>query len=433
MNHSNNADGHGSAEHIDQAKRTPRMPWLILTLPLVMVGLILLFSPNFKITDRVRTAPLGGDFLQEWVGAKVFEMGEEQQLYDLKYVQAVQHDLALVGFEWPEEDYFPMVYPPFYYASLQSLSSFSYPVASRIWAVLSALALSISGLLLYWFYPPCRRVFGVCFVAALIFVPLLNCFNMGQKSTFLLLILSGTFVLLHNKRPFLAGVVFGLIIFKPHFGIVIGLTMLLKGQWKFAFGALAVVSLAFGYSWLYHGLLVSDYVRVISEMSDYVQTGGYRLSDSHSLWGTAQLTFGWLQPVIVKTIAAVLSLVVIGLLWRVMQGRIETDSPRFTRQFAAMVFAMVLLSPHFYGYDLTILLLPMLLIVSSYAPGTWRLNVLDLSLGIVLLGIFVFAGLFAQIAGVTSVQPSIFLMAAALTLLGLSLAGGARRLPDFND
>jgi hypothetical protein len=73
------------------------------------------------------------------------------------------------------------------------------------------------------------------------------------------------------------------------------------------------------------------------------------------------------------------------------------------------------------------------LIVSSYAPGTWRLNVLDLSLGIVLLGIFVFAGLFAQIAGVTSVQPSIFLMAAALTLLGLSLAGGARRLPDFND
>ena len=253
---------------------------------------------------------------------------------------------------------------------------------------------------------------------------------MGQKSTFLLLILSGTFVLLHNKRPFLAGIVFGLIIFKPHFGIVIGLTMLLKGQWKFALGALAVVSIAFGYSWLGHGRLVSDYFRVISEMSDYVETGGYRLSDSHSLWGAAQLTFGWLPASVVKTITVVLSLIVVGLLWRVMKGKIETDSPRFTRQFAAMVFAMVLLSPHFYGYDLTILLLPMLLIVSSVAPGTWRVNVLDLSLGFVLLGIFVLAGLFAQIAGVISVQPSIFLMAGALTLLGLSRSSHGARLAD---
>lgn len=409
-----------SAEVHAKEQHRQKTPWLILTLPLVLVCAILFFSPNFKSVAGVRTAPPGGDFLQDWVGAKVFAMGEEHQLYNLNHVQELQHDSAVVGFDWPKEEYFPMVYPPFYYASIQSLASFDYRVATIIWAVLSGLALSVSGFLFFQFYPPCRRVFGICFVAALVFVPLLNCLKMGQKSTFLLLILSGTFVLLHNKRPFLAGVVFGLIVFKPHLGIVIGLTMLIKGQWKFALGAMAVVSIACSYSWLSHPQLIRDYARVVSEMSDYVQTGGYQLVDSHSLWGAAQLTFSGLPASAVKWLAAAMSLVVVVLLWRAMRGKIKTDSPGFARQFAAMVIAMVLLSPHFYGYDLTILVLPMLLIVSSYAPGTWRENVVDRRLGFVILAIFALAGLFAQIAGMIHVQPSIFLLAAALLLIGIS-------------
>ena len=419
MNHSNDTQRNTSIENRDQTKQLKKTRLLILALPLVLVGLILWFSPNFRTVQGMRAAPLGGDFLQEWVGAKLFQIGEEQHLYDLQYVQELQHDSAVVGFDWPAEDYFPMVYPPFYYWSLQSFASFTYPVASIIWALLSALAFSISGFLLYQFYLPCRRWFGICFLAALFFVPLLNCFNMGQKSTFLLLILSGTFVLLHRKRPFLAGAVFGLIVFKPHLGIVIGLTMLLNRQWKFGLGALGVVGIAFCCSWLNHPQLVRDYVGVVSEMSNYVQTGGYQLADSNSLWGATQLTFWWLPGNIVKVIAAALSLVVVALLWRIMQGKIETDSNRFARQFAAMVMAMVLLSPHFYGYDLTLLLLPMLLLVSSTTPGSWRTHALDRRLGFVLLGILVLAGLFVPIAELAQFQPSILLITTALALIAL--------------
>ncbi len=429
MNHSKNAEGGAFAEHLDPAKRQPPTPWLILALPLVFIGLVLCFSPNFKSVDGMRTSPLGGDFLQEWVGAKLFERGEENKLYDLEYVQAFQHDSSMVGFDWPEDEYFPMVYPPFYYASLRPLSRFRYPVSSIIWAVLSGLAFSISGFLLFRYYPPCQPVFGRCFVGSLVFVPLLNCFNMGQKSTYLLLILSATFVLLHRNRPFLAGTVFGLIVFKPHLGVLIGLTMLLKRQWKFALGALAVVVVVFCCSWLNHPRLIRDYAGVVSGMGEYVQTGGYQLADSNSLWGAAQLTFGWLTASSVKMIAAGLSLLIVGLLWRVMQGRIETGSPRFSRQFAAMSVAMVLLSPHFYGYDLTVLLLPMLLVISTFAPGAWRANLVDRSLGIVWLGIFVLAGMFSQIATVIQIQPSIFLMTAALVLLGWDRSGD-EQCPD---
>lgn len=398
----------------------PPTPWLVLALPLVMVGLILLFSPNFQQIEGMRPGPFGGDFLQEWVGARLFLTEQQTHLYDLSYVQTLQHDPELVGFEWPAEDYFPMVYPPFYYAFLQPLSELAYPVAARIWVLVSALAFSFSGFLMFRFYQPCQRVFRVCFASTVIFVPLLNCFNMGQKSTFLLLILTGTFVLLHHKRCFLAGLVFGLIVFKPHLGIVIGLAMLLKGQWQFALGAIVVVVAAFGYSWVDHSALVIDYLQLVARLGNYVQTGGYNLADSHSLWGASQLTLGWLPSILVKWIAAALSLLVVRILWVNLRGPIDVASAGFSKQFAALVLAMALLSPHFYNYDLTILLLPMLLVVSSFPEGQWRATNHDRALGFLLLGIFVMAGLFGQIADVIRVQPSLFLTTAALVLLGIS-------------
>jgi hypothetical protein len=226
--------------------------------------------------------------------------------------------------------------------------------------------------------------------------------------------------LLHHRRPFAAGAVFGLMAFKPHLGIVIGLTMLLKRQWGFAAGAILMVAIQCGASWLAYPQLWHDYFGVISGMGDYVQTAGYLLFDSHSLWGATQLAFSWLSPLGVKVIAALVSLLVVGLLWRVMRGTIETSSTRFALQFAAMVFATVMLSPHFYTYDLTILLLPMLLIASSYAPGQWRAKPVDQTLGFLLIGVFVLAGLFSQIAELTGVQFSILLMIAVLVLLGLT-------------
>jgi len=408
----------------------PTPPWIILALPLVFAIVMLLISPNYQFVSGMRTGPLGGDFLQEWIGAKMFETGVEERLYDLPFVRSFQHDPELVGFEFPQEDYFPMVYPPFYYATLQPLSRLRYPVASRFWMVLSALAFSLSGWLLYRFYPPCRSVFGVCFVSALVFVPLLSCLNMGQKSTFLLLILVGSCIRDSHRKPVSAGVVFGLIVFKPHLGVVIGLTMLLKGQWRFALGSLAVVGCALGYSWLNHEQLLRDYFDVILGMGDYVQTGGYQLVDSHSLWGAAQLTFGWLSKRAVKLIAGALSVIVIVLLCRVMRGKIETNSPGFARQYSAMILATVMLSPHFYGYDLTLLLLPMILIVSSRAPRQWGTSQIERNLGFVLLGMFVLAGLNRQIAELTHIQPSIILMVAVLVLVGLNRHDGSWKAAD---
>ena len=136
--------------------------------------------------------------------------------------------------------------------------------------------------------------------------------------------------------------------------------------------------------------------------------------------GATELLFGWVSPRWVKVIAVALSLLVVVVLWQVMRGPIVVDSPIFARQFSALVLATVVLSPHFFIYDLVILLLPMLLIVSSFGSGEWRTHSINQSLGLVLLALFAIAGLCSEIAGATRIQPSIALIIAAIVLIGMT-------------
>lgn len=68
------------------------VPWLVLGLPILIAGLIFFVSPNFRTNEELRTAPLGGDFLQERIGATVLSGEQASQLYDAQYIDALQHD-----------------------------------------------------------------------------------------------------------------------------------------------------------------------------------------------------------------------------------------------------------------------------------------------------------------------------------------------------
>ncbi len=394
------------------------VPWLTLCLPLLIAALIFSFSPNFRVTEGMRTAPLGGDFLQEWIGAKVLLGDQSSQLYEKQYVDSLQHDPQTVGFEWPASNYFPMVYPPFYYSLLRPMASLDYATASRLWLGLSAVAFSMVGWLVFRFYPASRDYIFAYVLAAVLFVPVLNSLVMGQKSVFLLLILLGVFLLLRHQRPFLAGLVFGMIVFKPHLGLVIGLAMLVKRQWAFAVGAVFVVVSLVAYSWFFQGGLWGDYLEVVSQMNNYLQTLGYQLEDAHSLWGAVTLTFHTQSPWLSKIITLLLSLTVVVLLWRAAGESVALNSDAFARQFSAMIVATVLLSPHFYGYDLTILLLPFLLILSTTNLERWRDRRSERSIVILVLVCFSLSGAFSEIARFIHVQPSTVLLFAMLMLLG---------------
>ena len=282
----------------------------VFTVCLVLVALVVNASPNFQTIDGVRAAPLGGDFLQDWVGGSIVQSEHKDHLYDKDYFRKVQHDPDLVGFEWNQQKYYPPLYSPGYYLVVSPLSTIPYQFSVYIWLLFSILCLGATFCLLYWGNAENRRVLLWFVIASVLFSPLLLCLNIGHKSTFILLALTVTFLLLKSERSFLAGLSFGLIAFKPQLLMVLLLVMLLRRDWKFIVGFSTT-----GVAWLAACLIAGpnltlDYFAVLLGSTDYSQNLGYDFAMSQSIWSFVEsattshsLPFG-------KVIAGLLCLVV---------------------------------------------------------------------------------------------------------------------------
>lgn len=347
---------------------------------LAIAGCLYGFSPNFRYASGPAAGPYAGDFLQEWLGGWIVQSGDWNRFYDVPYAYGLQHDERLVGFAWNADEYLPIVYPPFYYLVISPLSLVPLHWAAWIWAGLMLAALGAALWLLYDGLPRPSNVtrpnkldglgrpsyWPWLIPAAVLFVPVLESLSSSQKGTLCLLILTGTFTLWNRRRPLTAGMAFGLLAFKPQLVLVIAIAALWKRQWRFVAGgaitggALAGLSLAMGAD------VCEQYVRFALGAGQYMRTSGYDLYKSHSVWGFAALLFGSDGGITAKAFGLALAGLVVWQLSKVLRGRLAPGSDRFAVQFAALVVATVLLAPHLFTYDLTILLLPMAMVVGHY-------------------------------------------------------------------
>lgn len=260
-----------------------------------------------------------------------------------------------------------MVYPPYYYWLVSPFSYFPYRWSAIAWTVLSTAIFALAGCLLYFSHPPLRNNAWPLMLAMTAFAPWIIALNMGQKSTWILLLFVAAYGLFSRDLRFLAGMVFGLVAIKPQLGIVVGLAMMLNRQWAFAAGGAVTMMGLLVLTQCLDTIWLSDYENLLRSMGDYASTGGYQLHESHSLVGGLKFVFpsalnSWLYP-LALTLAAVVVLMVS---WD--RGISRTEEPSLDRtalQFSNLVFGTVLVSPHLYTYDLTILLLPIVLVVSS--------------------------------------------------------------------
>ena len=325
---------------------------------IVMVGL-LLCSPNYQAAnqdfEQPISYPLGGDFLQEYVGGRlILNPAKRDHLYDAATFQDTQHDAQVVGFTWDQEQFFPAVYPPFWYSAVSPLSNLPYLVASRVWLVLMTLTLVTA----VWILNRYANVPAPVVIVMCLSAPVIQNLSAGQKGTLLLLILSVSYVLLRKRKDFWSGLVFALIAFKPHLAIVIGLWMLVSRNWRWCVGAFSGLAVLVISSLVISPNLVSNYVNVVAGFGDYVQSGGYELNESFSCWSFWQQLIR--NTVGAKVFTGITSLLVFGAsLWvfRLRLGSTVT-STQIDRSFSAMVIVTMLTSPHLYAYDLTMLLLP---------------------------------------------------------------------------
>jgi hypothetical protein len=266
--------------------------------------------------------------------------------------------------------------------------------------------------------PPDDALLRWLLPASLLFMPVIESLSSSQKGTLCLLLFTATLALWQRGRGVSAGIIFGLLAFKPQLALVIALAAMWKRDWRFIAGGLAT-----GVALVALSLLVSvdasrAYIRFALGAGDYMQTSGYDLWKSHTVWGFGKLLAphdAWLATSIGFALASGTVYFAMRLI-RGFGGRWDATSPLFRLQFAGLLMVTVLLSPHLFTYDLTVLLLPMAIVLHEALTTQRSVREKRLAIGLTLL-LFALPAISTGLAARYGLQLTVPLMLAYLALI----------------
>jgi len=287
--------------------------------------------------------PLGTDFSNVYAAGTYVLEGNPDAPFD----PGVQHarEQAIFGAATP---FYGWHYPPYFLFVAAVLALLPYGLALFVWQavtlglyllVIRAIVSSVRGGATFdWL------LLALAFPAVLI--------NVGHgHNGFLTAALLGGGLLCLDRRPLLAGILFGLMAYKPQFGLLIPITLAAGGYWRTIFAAAATVALltlaatlAFGVQ-VWHAFLVgAEFTRsVVLEQGD---TGWHKIQSIFSwarMWGASvPLAYG-IQAVMTLTVAAATAW-----LWR------DKTAPQSVKAAALCIGAM-LATPYTLDYDMMVL------------------------------------------------------------------------------
>ena len=189
------------------------------------------FANGVWLRDRTGAAKLM-DFLPMWAAGHEAASGAPRLAYDPDAMRQLQ--LTVAGLR-DSSAHFNFNYPPHFLLVLAPLGALPYLVAAFIWlAAQLCVFLGIVYLLLH------RRA-AVSIAAAM---PLTLWGAYTVQDGFLTAALIGGSLYSIERRPAVAGILLGLLSYKPHLGILFPLVLLCAGRWRvFASAALTVVGL----------------------------------------------------------------------------------------------------------------------------------------------------------------------------------------------
>ncbi|HVH80009.1 MAG TPA: glycosyltransferase family 87 protein, partial [Stellaceae bacterium] len=222
-----------SLDVIRDARWLTRQRALRWSFGLVAMSLILIGA---HVIDHTRTGlingsgeQLGVDFINYWSGARFGANGEAARAYDLAAFDEFQR--SVIG---PAAQFKMYVYPPVAMMLSLPLATLPFVCALIAWTALGA------GFCLW----SLARVIGYRLAALATFgapAAFLNILT-GQNGYFTAGLL-GTGLAVLERRPILAGVLFGLLAYKSHLGVLLPLALILGGYWRTVAAAAATVAI----------------------------------------------------------------------------------------------------------------------------------------------------------------------------------------------
>ncbi|TJW18100.1 MAG: DUF2029 domain-containing protein [Mesorhizobium sp.] len=285
--------------------------------------------------------PIATDFLAFWGAGKFVLQGHAADAYNWEIHKSVSSAESGAVFD----GYYSWQYPPTFLVVTPALALVSYPAALVSWMAF--------GITLYAF--ALRLIGGTCIaiLAAMAWPPVLWNTAVGQNG-FVTAALLGAAIASIEKRPALAGLFFGLLTYKPQFGLIIPLALIAGGDWRvigwatISATAMAVLSIA-----VFGTQIWSDFFDTAAKINGIILVDGRAdFSKLQSLYGFVRalggsLTTAWIAQ---GFLIAVLST---GIIW------IWLKKGAFDVKAAALATATVLASPYAFIYDFVALAVPL--------------------------------------------------------------------------
>lgn len=280
------------------------------------------------------------DFLCYYIGGTLVRQGLSADLYHPAAQMEVQRQVAPDVAE-PR----PYVRPPWFAFALAPLTYLSLVHAYVVW-----IAVLLTTLLATWAWATARFGESALVIAAL-FLPANLGICFGQDSAAMLAVLCISYVLLTRKRDLASGLVLGLGLMKFHLLLIFPLWMLMQKRWRMLAGftvtgaAFLVAALALiGPSGLatYVDVLLHGQTELLGRSPD-------TMVNLYSLPANFGIESKLLNALLAVSIVA---MAIYGL-----------RRANVWRGLAIASTASLLISPHAFGYDATLLLLPLWLTI----------------------------------------------------------------------
>jgi hypothetical protein len=300
---------------------------------LAMVGWIALSD---GLIDR-NGQPIGTDFSNVYAAGTLIWQGRPSDAY----TPALQHAAEKAVFAGREVPFFGWHYPPFFFAVAVLVAAVPYAWGLLIWLVASCAAYlaTIRAIL----HRPQTLLIAAAFPAVFV--------NIGHgQNGFLTAALLGGALHWLDRKPSLAGMLIGLLAYKPQFGVLIPIALLAGGRWNSiaaaaaTVAALVAISFAALGSGIWHAFVDSmNFTQTV--VLEQGGTGWQKIQSIFSaarMWGASVHTAYAVQGALFVVLVASLAW-----LWH--------SDAAFELKAAALAAGSLLATPYVLDYDLVVL------------------------------------------------------------------------------
>jgi hypothetical protein len=341
---------------------------LAMGLPAICFGLTL--QPWLNLKRLVQGG--GGDLRHLYTAAYMLRTGNGRALYSYAAQKTFQ-DLVVS----PRPIPLPFNHPAYEALIFVPLSYLSYEFAFAAWfainmalicACICALKFTFANLQVVW---P-----GLPFVMFVGFIPLSVALMQGQDSILLLSLLCLSFITLCSGKDYVAGVILGLALFKFQLVVPIFLLFVLWRRWWFIFGTALTSIACFFCSLCIVGLDgARTYWNLLHGMSSNMDAQHeFLYSIPPSFMGNIRgLVYVLLQPLHLSSQAIHSAVLFVTFATLIAVAYFARKRP-CVDQLLIAIAAASLTSYHFLSHDLSILLLPIIVLFSHHAQDeSWLL------------------------------------------------------------